>query len=420
MKGTNNGSAGEQGLFGELAPAAPAQRKDGLLFFSYSRMSLYEECPLKYKFKYIDKIKEEPKYYFAFGSAIHKALEFLYSVKAPPFPTEEEVCEAFRAEWGLKSYLEKGYRTQQRADDDYQKGLLMLRAYYEHNRAVLKPPFLVEYSTDVEVDGLLVRAISDRIDYLGDGRMLVTDYKTGKDVRREPAQLYMYQKIMELDPALKERIAENYGRRVSSVKIEKMLYYHVPSNKEYPFDRASDAEIGSFWERVLGVAESIKGLKFGATPGERQCKWCDYKHLCPDYFGGHPGRAEAAPASSERIEALVDRYGRLKEKMDEIKAQLDEVAAGIARAAKSGGEYEGESFTAQVTKSPRWEFRDREAVLGVLNRFDIYQRALNVTVAGLSGLLDSPDLSEEARRGLLEHAVRKTAVDIKVVRKPGT
>nr|MDA8131337.1 PD-(D/E)XK nuclease family protein [Elusimicrobiota bacterium] len=136
MKGTNNGSAGEQGLFGELAPAAPAQRKDGLLFFSYSRMSLYEECPLKYKFKYIDKIKEEPKYYFAFGSAIHKALEFLYSVKAPPFPTEEEVCEAFRAEWGLKSYLEKGYRTQQRADDDYQKGLLMLRAYYEHNRAV--------------------------------------------------------------------------------------------------------------------------------------------------------------------------------------------------------------------------------------------------------------------------------------------
>ncbi|MDA8130845.1 MAG: PD-(D/E)XK nuclease family protein [Elusimicrobia bacterium] len=419
MKGKNNGSSPEQGLFGDIA-TAPAARKDGLLFFSYSRMSLYEECPLKYKFKYIDKIKEEPKYYFAFGSSIHKALEFLYSVKAPPFPTAEEVCEAFRADWNLKSYLEKGYRTQAKADDDYQKGLAMLRAYYEHNRAVLKPPFLVEYSTDVAVDGLLVRAISDRIDHLGDGRMLVTDYKTGKDVRREPAQLYMYQKIMELDPGLKERIAENYGKRVAEVRIEKMLYYHVPSNKEYPFDRASDSEIGGFWERVLGVAENIKGLKFGATPGERQCKWCDYKHLCPEYCGGHPGRTESVPASSERIEALVDRYGRLKEKMDEIKAQLDEVAAGIARAAKSGGAYEGEAFTAQVTKSPKWEFRDREAVLGVLNQFDLYQRALNVTVAGISGLLDSPDISDEARQRLLEHAVKRTAVDIKVARKPGT
>ena len=297
----------------------------------------------------------------------------------------------------------------------------MLQAYYEHNRASFRPPFLVEYSADVAVDGLLVRAITDRMDYLGDGRVLVTDYKTGKDVRREPAQLYMYQKIMELDPGLKERIAENYGQRVSSVKIEKMLYYHVPSNKEYPFARASDAEIGGFWERVLETAEKIKGLKFGAKPGERQCKWCDYKERCPEYFGGHPRPEEpAAPASSERIEALVDRYGRLKEKMDEIKAQLDELAAGIGRAAGGGGSYEGDSFTARVTKTPKWEFRDREAVLGVLDQFDLYQRAMNVTVAGLSGLLDSPDLSDEARKRLLEHAVRKTAVEIKVSRKPGT
>ncbi len=415
-------AAVESGLFGDLPtpPAAPA-RRDGLLFFSYSRLSLYEECPLKYKFKYIDKLPEEPKYYFAFGSSVHKALEFLYSVKAPPFPTAEEVCEAFRMDWERKSYLEKGYRTQAKADDDYRKGLAMLKAYYEHNRAAFRPPFLVEYSTDVAVDGLLVRAISDRIDYLGDGRVLITDYKTGKDVRREPAQLYMYQKIMELDPALKERIAENYGQRVGSVRIEKMLYYHVPSNKEYPFARASDSEIGGFWERVLETAENIKGLKFDATPGERECRWCDYKSSCPEYFGGHPRPEEpGAPASSERIEALVDRYGRLKEKMDEIKAQLDELAASIGRAAGNGGSYAGDSFTASVTKIPKWEFRDREAVLGVLDQFDLYQRAMNVTVAGLSGLLDSPDLSAEARKRLLEHAVRKTAVEIKVVRKPGT
>ena len=408
------------GLFGEAAPAPAPAAKGGLLAFSYSKMSLYEECPLKYKFKYIDKIKEEPKFYFAFGSAIHKALEFMYSVKAPPYPTVEEVCEAFRREWNLKSYLEKGYRTQQRSDDDFQKGLLMLKAYYEHNRARLAPPFLLEYSTDVEVDGLLVRIIADKIEYRGGGRLLVTDYKTGKDVKREPAQLYMYQKIVELDPRLREKIAENYGERVPGVRIDRMLYYHVPSNKEYSFERADDREIGGFWERVLGVAESIRGLKFDPTPGERACAWCDYKSLCPSFFGGHPHpAAQAVPAAAANIEALVDRYGRLKERMEELQAQLDEVARDIAGAARDGSEYSGGSFTAQVKKNSKWEFKDRQAVIDVLNQFDLYQRALTLTLSGITSVLEAADLPEEARKKLLEQAVRKTAVDIKVSRKPG-
>ncbi len=402
-------------LFGEAVCAPPA-KKGGLLAFSYSKLSLYEECPLKYKFKYIDKIKEEPKFYFAFGSAIHAALEFMYAVKAPPFPTIEEVCEAFRREWGRKSYLEKGYRTQRKADDDFEKGLLMLKAYYEHNRARLAPPFLLEYSTDVEADGLLVRIIADKIEYQGEGRLLITDYKTGKDVKREPAQLYMYQKIAEMDPRLKEKIAEQYGERVSSVRIGQMLYYHVPTNKEYHFDRADDREIGAFWERVLGVADSIKGLKFEPTPGERQCAWCDYKSMCPAFIGGQLPPPPAAAATSN-IEELVDRYGRLKERMDEIQAQLAEVAASIAGASKDGGEYSGSSYTASVKKGHKWEFRDREAVIKVLNQFDLYQKAMTLTLSGITGVLESEGIPEEARKRLLEQAVKKTSVDIRVTRK---
>jgi len=409
---------GGEGLFGDLpAPAAPAV-KDGLLAFSYSKMSLYEECPLKYKFKYIDKLKEEPKFYFAFGSAIHAALEFLYSVRNPPFPTIEEVCEAFRTEWSSKSYLEKGYRTQAKSDDDYQKGLLMLRAYYEHNRARFAPPFLVEYSTDVEVDGLLVRTISDRIEHLGNGEITIIDYKTGKDVKRQPDQLHMYQKITELDPRLKEKIAETYGQRVSSVRIRELLYYHVPTNKEYSFARADDKEIGGFWERVLGVAEGIRGLKFDPTPGERQCSWCDFKAFCPALGGTRsPAVHSAAP---DKIEALVDRYGRLKEKMDELQAELDKVAADIGRAGLKAGEYSGASFTAQIARTPKWEFLKRDAVIDVLNQFDLYQKAMNVTLKGISDVLDSPELPEEARKKLLDLAVRKTVTEIKVARKPGT
>jgi hypothetical protein len=117
---------------------------------------------------------------------------------------------------------------------------------------------------------------------------------------------------------------------------------------------------------------------------------------------------------------LVDRYGRLKEKMDEIQAELDKVAADIGRAGLKAGEYSGASFTAQIARNQKWEFSKRDAVIGVLNQFDLYQKALNVTLKGISDVLDSPDLPEEARKKLLELAVRKTAVEIKVSRKPGT
>jgi len=421
MKKKNNEAApgAVPGLFGDiLPPPAPAQ-KNGLLAFSYSKMSLYEECPLKYKFKYIDKIKEEPKFYFAFGNSIHTALEFLYSVKAPPFPSLEETLDAFKKDWARKSYLEKGYRTPQKAEDDCLKGLAMLKAYYEHNRARFAPPFLVEYSTDVEVDGLLVRTISDRIEHLGGGEIVIIDYKTGKDVKRQPLQLYMYQKINEMDPRLKEKIAETYGQRVSAVKVRELQYYHVPSLKEYSFERADDKEIGGFWERVLGVAEAIKGLKYDPTPGERQCAWCDYKSLCPAFFGGHPHPADQPPAAAVNIEALVDRYGQLKEKMDDLQAQLNEVSESLGRAAKDGGEYAGSQYTAQVKKNSKWEFRDREAVINVLNKFDLYQKALSLTLTGITGVLESADLPEEARKKLLEQAIKKTTHDIKIIKKEG-
>ena len=406
------------GLFGDILPPEPA-KKDGLLAFSYSKMSLYEECPLKYKFKYIDKIKEEPKFYFAFGSAIHSALEFLYAVKAPPFPTVEEVCVEFKREWGLKSYLEKGYRTQAKSDDDYLKGVAMLKAYYEHNRARLAPPFLVEYSTDVAVDGLKVRIIADKIEYKGGGLVELIDYKTGKDVKRQPSQLYMYQKIAEIDPRLKEKIAETYGHKVSEVRVSGMLYYHVPTNKEYFFDRADDKEIGSFWERVLGVADSIRGLKFGPTPGDRQCAWCDYKSLCPHFFGNNPPPVEHKLSPAENIEVLVDRYGRLQERMDELRAQLDEVAGSIGRASRDGGEFAGSQYTAQVKKRSKWEFKDREAVIKILTQFELYQKALTLTLTGITNVLESDALPEEARKKLLEQAVKKTAFDIKVIKKAG-
>ncbi|HBA62130.1 MAG TPA: hypothetical protein DCZ92_15215 [Elusimicrobia bacterium] len=116
---------------------------------------------------------------------------------------------------------------------------------------------------------------------------------------------------------------------------------------------------------------------------------------------------------------LVDRYGRLKERMDELQVQLDAVAEDLGRAAKDGGEYAGSQYTAQVKKNSKWEFKNREAVIGVLNQFELYQKALTLTLTGIIGVLESEALPEEARKKLLEQAVKKTGYEIKVAKKEG-
>ena len=48
---------------------------------SYSSMHTFEECPLKYKLTYIDKIKTKGKsnIYGAFGSAVHLCIQRFYN-----------------------------------------------------------------------------------------------------------------------------------------------------------------------------------------------------------------------------------------------------------------------------------------------------------------------------------------------------
>ncbi|OGR59512.1 MAG: hypothetical protein A2X34_06165 [Elusimicrobia bacterium GWC2_51_8] len=301
---------------------------------------------------------------------------------------------------------------------------------------------MLEYSTDVEVDGLKVRIIADRIEYAGGGEVELIDYKTGKDVKRQPDQLYMYQKISELDPRLKEKIAERYGQKVSSVKIKQMLYYHVPTLKQYHFERAGDKEIGVFWDRVLGAAENIRGMKFEPNPGEFQCHFCDFKNLCPVHadssrppassavlpahqkkqpsaLGGQTDGGEVPRGSAAKVEALVDRYGHLKEEMDKLNAQLDEVARELGGMHTGEGKKElsGEKYSLELSRGENWKFGDREAVIGVLNEFDLYQKALGLTLPKIVAMLSDPAVPEAAKNKLKRHGARSTRLEINLKKK---
>ncbi|HOW90029.1 MAG TPA: hypothetical protein PL037_07085, partial [Elusimicrobiales bacterium] len=171
--------------------------------------------------------------------------------------------------------------------------------------------------------------------------------------------------------------------------------------------------------RALGVAEAIRALKFDPSPGERQCAWCDYKQLCPHYYGGKGARAarSAPTAPADQVEELVDRYGLLREKMDELNGQLEEVKARIVSLAEGADDLAGRRYSLGIKRADKWEFRDRDAVIGVLNEFDLYQRALGLTLKGVVALMDDPAVPEPARARLRRHAERSRVFDLQVRKK---
>src|SRR5579863_7286493 len=114
---------------GSPSPAAPvAGRLPRPL--SHSSISMYVECPQKYKFKYIDKLPEKPKSFFSFGRSVHSALEFFYSVAALPAPSLEQVLTHYKEKWVREGYKNEEEEAQYRAE-----GERILREFYKKHVA---------------------------------------------------------------------------------------------------------------------------------------------------------------------------------------------------------------------------------------------------------------------------------------------
>jgi len=65
---------------------------------SYSSIEAFKNCPQKYKFSEIEKIKEPKSREAVFGSYIHEVLHWFYE-QDPNFPTLDELLDYYKKNW---------------------------------------------------------------------------------------------------------------------------------------------------------------------------------------------------------------------------------------------------------------------------------------------------------------------------------
>ena len=249
------------------------------LGFSYSSLSMYAACPLRYRYAYVERIPgpERPRAPLAFGSMAHAALESFTrerrerALGGEPPPGRADLDRLFYAAWDPTQFdsAETVAAFEARVAN-------LLDNFWAGEQArdgeTLAEELGFELLLDSADGGDPVRlyGVIDRIDRLRSGGIEVIDYKTGRpwfsDSLAGNLQLTIYALACRdaLGLGTPERVTLDFPEvpvRLSTVRT----------------DEALDAARSMLATRIL----PIRAAEFTATPGD-SCRWCDYSAICPE------------------------------------------------------------------------------------------------------------------------------------------
>jgi len=312
-----------------------------MAIYSHSRISTFENCPLQYKFNYIDKIKREEESIEAFlGSRFHEIMEKLYKNLCFRIYTLEELLNYYEDQWS-KNYNENILIVkEERTADDYRNlGRKCIEDYYKKYYPFNQAKVLaIEKRIEIDLRGdrkYLVQGYIDRIDQKDDGTYEIHDYKTSGNL---PEQQYL-DKDRQL--ALYQIGIKNIWKDVEQVNL---IWHYVTFDKEMSSIR-SEEELEVLKENTVMIIEEIENTEEFLPKESVLCNWCVYPDLCQKQK--HSFTVNKLPVNkylNDNGVKLVNAYAQLdfkkkehSEKIKEIEVELDEIKEAVIKYAADEG-----------------------------------------------------------------------------------
>jgi putative RecB family exonuclease len=275
-----------------ITPAKPANPANetarqitGRDYVSWSAVSTFRTCPLKYKFRYIDGLPEESvSAALVFGTGIHTAIEqhFQAILAGEEQPGLEKLMFAYRSAWLLHEPDSVQFGAKETRETLNDLASRMLKAFLASNQACVSGRVL---GVEEEIRGTLVDGVPDlygRVDLLTeDADMLtITDIKTSRSrwspeqVEDSGEQLLLYSKLAsEIAPG--KKIATRF--LVLTKTKDPVIEEHI---REIEPTRVRRTIAGV--ERVWRAIES--GV-FYPAPSVMACSGCGYREACKAWTG---------------------------------------------------------------------------------------------------------------------------------------
>jgi putative RecB family exonuclease len=343
---------------------------------SYSSLDTYQTCPLKYKYREIDRIKEPKSKEAVFGTLVHAVLKYVHTPALLP-PTIEQALDYFSKGWNSEVYEDE---MEERAA--FAQGVTIIQNYYAKNRIAdytivdLESRFAIEIGNE-ETGKHTVSGIIDRIDKTADGYEII-DYKT---TRKMPSQDKVDNDI-QLSIYLKAFL-DRYPKETEHLDKITVSLYFLKHGVKLSSTRTRE-QLDMIEKTFLDVIQSIEEEKFDPILSPL-CDWCGYQKICPLWKHKF---AETRKLETEDVKRSISEYLTLKDQMSGEKLRLGKLQAMILDYMEQEGVDRVFDDQGIVGKSLRKTYKyDEEKLRAILEPLDKWEGVLKVDGIALRNIL---------------------------------
>ena len=355
---------------------------------SYTQISMYQTCPLLYKLQYIDGLQPKDKWYFSFGATLHLCAEYFFRVKVPPPPSLDELLDFYE-----KSWLSEGYESAEEEAKYRAYGREILTKFWQVHRAGFNMPLAVERMFHIDIEGVKLRGVIDRVDKLESGGLAIVDYKTNQGLfTRE-----------DLEKDLQLTLYQLAVQEIWYLPVERLTLYHLRSNTPCSCEPRNVSRLEEARQLVLRVAENITQQRFPAI--ENQYCPCDFPEHCPyyrqQYMAAKPELAQQGLLPGLVAAEAVEDYVSLQAQVKELETQLEEIKQTIIDFCQAEGlnRVFGREHAITYKLMEKAGFSEDE-VRALLEPEGLWSRVLSFDQSKLKQLVTDEGVAEDIREKL--------------------
>ena len=296
---------------------------------------MYEQCPLKYKLRYLDRIKREfETAERLLGTIIHKVLkkcydDYRFGRVSSIDTTLNYYNNLWKQHWNDSVIILKQDMTQ----ESYRiMGEKMIGEYYRNYSpfdadVTLDTELLVSFYLDNEYKYRMIGYI-DRLSRAPDGVLQIHDYKTAahlpgqKDIDND-RQLALYQIGVQ--------------QKWPDSKDIRLIWHYLAFNLEMVSTRSPE-NIKQLMKNTISLIDVMEATDNFLPRESGLCNWCEYPDLCP--LRKHFAMAKSLGGNeylNEQGVILVDKYAALKNEAKGNNEELRKVGMAILEYASKQG-----------------------------------------------------------------------------------
>ena len=301
--------------------------------YSHSQLSMYQDCPLKYKLRYRDRIKRDVEGIEAFlGSRVHETLQKCYKdLRFTRVNSLDDLLAYYNKVW-QENWHDSIVITRQELTQEHYRALgeKLIETYYKRHapfdsEITIGTEMGLNFSLDDENKYRMTGYI-DRLSRTQDDVYEIHDYKTSaflpsQEDADNDRQLALYHVGIQ--------------KRWPDIKNIRLIWHYLAFDTELVSYRTPEA-ISSIIEDTRNLIDEIESARDFPPRESGLCGWCEYPDLCP--LRKHFVKVEALPVNEYLNEpgvVLVNKYAALRNEAKQIDKEIEKVREAILDYARS-------------------------------------------------------------------------------------